>query len=313
MVTLRRILVGVELYPKRPEVTPGARNALTQATWLARETGAELLLVHSTWRDGDVDDAGGEAIDPLSRLSAEALAALEAARVAAAGEGGEERRVELTLTPNRAWLAITRAVLAGGIDMVLVGKRDEAASEGRRLGTVASKLLRKCPGPVWVVKPEHDLVHRLVLAASDLTPVGDLAVVYAAFVAERHRCPLHVVHAYQVPMALQLEAARLSEERYQAELEALKARAQSLVDAVISATSFDGESVVHVGRNAPSAAIREAVEHLHPDLLVMGTVSRGGIAGLLVGNTAERLLDRVDCSLLTVKPEGFVSPIRGEQ
>ena len=62
-------------------------------------------------------------------------------------------------------------------------------------------------------------------------------------------------------------------------------------------------------RAVSSTAIREAVEHLHPDLLVMGTVSRGGLAGFLIGNTAERLLDRVDCSLLTVKPNEFVSPV----
>ncbi|HEX6885840.1 MAG TPA: universal stress protein, partial [Planctomycetota bacterium] len=43
--------------------------------------------------------------------------------------------------------------------------------------------------------------------------------------------------------------------------------------------------------------------------LVMGSVSRGGIAGLLLGNTAERLLDRVSCSLLTIKPQDFVSPV----
>ena len=42
----------------------------------------------------------------------------------------------------------------------------------------------------------------------------------------------------------------------------------------------------------------------------MGTMSRGGVAGLLVGNTAERLLDKVECSLLTIKPEDFVSPVR---
>jgi universal stress protein E len=55
--------------------------------------------------------------------------------------------------------------------------------------------------------------------------------------------------------------------------------------------------------------IREAVNHLDPDLLVMGTISRAGLAGVLIGSTAERLLDRVDCSILAVKPEDFVSPV----
>jgi hypothetical protein len=46
------------------------------------------------------------------------------------------------------------------------------------------------------------------------------------------------------------------------------------------------------------------------DLIVMGTVSRAGIAGLLISNTAEKILQQVDCSMLTVKPEGFFTPIK---
>lgn len=306
MINIRQILVGVELHPRRPEVTLGSLNALRQASWLAGEQGAELLLLHSTWRDGD--DDGDAAGDPGKRLSEEARAAIDEAVKEAAGEGAE-RPARLVVTSERPWLAITRAVLRGEADLVVIGKRDEESTDGRNLGSVAVKLLRKCPGPVWVVKPEHDLVHKLVLSATDLSAVGDEAVNHGAFVAERASANLHVVHAYQIPMSLQLAGSRMSEDEYQTELDGLKSRAQARIDELISESSFDGESVVHVGRNSPSLAIREAVEHLHPDLLVMGTVSRGGIAGFLVGNTAEKLLDRVDCSMLTVKPEDFVCPV----
>ena len=46
-----------------------------------------------------------------------------------------------------------------------------------------------------------------------------------------------------------------------------------------------------------------------PDLLVMGSLSRGGRAGVLVGETAERLVARLDCSMLVLKPDDFVSPV----
>jgi len=52
------------------------------------------------------------------------------------------------------------------------------------------------------------------------------------------------------------------------------------------------------------------VEHQHIDLLVMSTVSRTGIAGFLIGNNAERLLDAVRCWLLLMKPEALASPVR---
>ena len=50
-------------------------------------------------------------------------------------------------------------------------------------------------------------------------------------------------------------------------------------------------------------------QHLAADLIALGTVGRSGIKGLLLGNTAEKVLGTCDCSILTVKPDGFVSPI----
>lgn len=55
----------------------------------------------------------------------------------------------------------------------------------------------------------------------------------------------------------------------------------------------------------PEVAAREQV-----DLIVMGTVARVGLEGYFIGNTAETVLNRVACSVLTIKPEGFVSPIK---
>ena len=41
----------------------------------------------------------------------------------------------------------------------------------------------------------------------------------------------------------------------------------------------------------------------------MGTVGRSGIPGLIIGNTAEKVINGIDCSLLAVKPAGFVTPV----
>jgi nucleotide-binding universal stress UspA family protein len=59
------------------------------------------------------------------------------------------------------------------------------------------------------------------------------------------------------------------------------------------------------GRLIPELATAKEVK-----LIVMGTVSRTGIAGLLIGNTAEKILSQVDCGVLAVKPDGFVTPVR---
>ncbi len=45
------------------------------------------------------------------------------------------------------------------------------------------------------------------------------------------------------------------------------------------------------------------------DLIVMGTVARTGIPGLIIGNTAESVLSQISCSVLAVKPPDFVTPV----
>ncbi len=66
----------------------------------------------------------------------------------------------------------------------------------------------------------------------------------------------------------------------------------------------------HLPKDMDAAkAIVKLTKNKAIDLLVMGTVCRTGLAGFLIGNTAEKVLSEVNCSVLTVKPEGFVTPV----
>ncbi|MFT5052495.1 MAG: universal stress protein E [Chlamydiales bacterium] len=306
MYDFKEILVGLDLLPRGKALTPGSQKALDQAIWLAKRSGGRLTLIHSAWSDTYVDPISGGAQVVHEGLSTAGASTLAASEVYAREQGVS---AESRVVDERLWVAMIHAVLRGNGDCVVVGKRNQEEGSGRRLGSVATKLLRKCPCPVWVVRPEHDLVHRLVLAATDLTPVGDEAVHAAAYVASSGECDLHVVHAYQIPLELQMESANLTEDEYTDRVDKIRKAGQARIEACLEGIDLGFEPHVHVRRNNPSIAIREAVEHLHPDLLVMGTLSRSGIPGLLVGNTAERLLDRVDCSILAIKPRDFVSPI----
>ena len=67
---------------------------------------------------------------------------------------------------------------------------------------------------------------------------------------------------------------------------------------------------VHMLNGDPGQVIPRLVAKEKIDLLVMGTIARTGVPGLLIGNTAERMLQAVDCSVLAIKPRDFVSPVR---
>lgn len=66
---------------------------------------------------------------------------------------------------------------------------------------------------------------------------------------------------------------------------------------------------LHQVEGDPYKRIPEVVAEQGIGLLVMGTVCRTGIAGFLIGNIVEEVLNQVGCSVMTVKPDGVVTPV----
>jgi universal stress protein E len=161
---------------------------------------------------------------------------------------------------------------------------------------------------VWAVKAGSDAIPTRILAASDAAEVGARVVRYAGFLAEQLQAELHVAHAIQLPMTVQVrgvETEHQFERRRSAEL-------VEMFEAQLAEGGFTGQAAYELGITAPTKAIMKVVARFDPDLVIMGTIGRKGVAGVLVGNTAERLLQRLDCSLLTLKPEDFVCPVEAE-
>jgi universal stress protein E len=59
----------------------------------------------------------------------------------------------------------------------------------------------------------------------------------------------------------------------------------------------------------PINGILDAVEQSHCAIIVMGAVSRTGFKRLLIGNTAERMLDDLRCDILVMKSSKFHSRV----
>ena len=85
----------------------------------------------------------------------------------------------------------------------------------------------------------------------------------------------------------------------------------SELDKLMETVEIEGASVhMHLPRSQEiSESIVSLTKSKKFDLLVMGTVCRTGVAGFIIGNTAEKVLNKVDCSVLAVKPEGFITPV----
>jgi len=302
MEPIRNLLLALDLDAQSQSLSPGSRLAADQALRVAAATGARLRLFHSNAADEAWDAKENAYVDAPHGLLASGRDALEAVG-AECRAAGVEAAIELSEEP--AWQGIIRCVVRDSMDCVISGKRNQAESGGPKIGSVAMKLLRKCPCPVWVAKPGVAAAPRRLLAATDLSPVGVRVVSWATFVAQLFDADLHVVHSFQLPFDVQWQGDEAVAEFERHE----RAGRRRRLEEQVAETKFPGDVHYYVGLTSPSRAVLACNERIDPDLVVMGTVSRGGIAGLLVGNTAERLLSRLDCSLLTVKPDDFICPV----
>lgn len=218
-------------------------------------------------------------------------------------------RVEVIVDVGKPALAIIQRVLSQGHDLVVVN------DAGYPMSPLVKRLLRKCPCPVWVIEPTRNRTPR-VLAAVNPHPgeeeLNRTILELAASMVDRYGGDLHVVHAWSLyseepegtvfnfTPAITAEALRA---------ETLAASQQALDELLASGTYADAPWNVHLVEGPAEHVIPELVREHGIDLLVMGTIARSGYKGIVIGNTAERVLDEVRCSVMAVKPAGFVSPI----
>ena len=211
---------------------------------------------------------------------------------------------------------ITRRVLTGKHDLV-VKTADGDSKAGRLFGSVARSLLRTCPCPVWLLKPEMHGEFDQVLAAIDVDADDEThrklnadILEFAGAIAKRDSANLHVVSVWDLWMEQALRRRAGDAEVDQA-LVKREARVRRDLDQILHAPCVDANKIeIHLRRGPAANNIFAVAEEVEADLIVMGTVCRTGVAGFLIGNTAESLLSRVTCSVLAVKPPGFQSPVR---
>jgi nucleotide-binding universal stress UspA family protein len=217
------------------------------------------------------------------------------------------------------FVEIIREVLRNEHDLVMVTAEGWGVLREKLFGSTTMHLMRKCPCPVWVIKPSPSEWHTRILAAVDPNPLDEerhalniKIMDLATSLARRQQSELVVVHTWTFPVEGALRSAqsvRSSEvERWVRDTRDKHRRwlagllqPHALEDLKHQVYMLKGEA----GRLIPELAVEKEVE-----LIVMGTVSRTGVAGLFIGNTAEKILRRVDCSVLAVKPDEFITPVR---
>lgn len=217
-----------------------------------------------------------------------------------------ETRVLMGATSTR----LIEQVHSGGHDLVMRLTKGVHSRRTGFLGSTGLRLLRHCPCAVWLVKPEQLPKPTQILAAVDVgstdhahRALNGTILETAASIAAAEDCLLDVLFVWTI-YGENVLREHLKPEEFSDLQRTTEADHQRAMDETLRAAGVALQPArIHLLRGDASHEIPRFVEGSRTDLLVMGTVARHGAAGWLLGNTAERVFDHVNCSLLAIKPQ----------
>jgi universal stress protein E len=309
MSAIRRILVAVK------DLQARSMPAVLKAAQLARAYGAKLELFHALSEPVYADaftlySQGLPALEQQARQ--QALRRLETV-------ADRLRTHSISVSSAAEWdfpayEAIVRQALRVRADLIVVGPHPGTHKAPWLLRLTDWELVRVSPLPLLLVRNPRAYRHPAVLAAIDPTHAyakplqldREILKLGEATASGLHGT-LHAVHAYSVLPVAGIAPATLTpgawrEVERQAERSASEGFERALRPVRVPRTRR------YLFASNPIDAITEAARRSRSAIVVMGAVSRSGIKRLVIGNTAERILDVLSCDVLVVKPDGF--PVR---
>jgi nucleotide-binding universal stress UspA family protein len=178
-------------------------------------------------------------------------------------------------------------------------------------------LLRKCPCPVWTHRGHLWKGAIRILAAVSASDSADASagldrkiLNYASGLNSILGGKLHVIHCWKGYMESVLNSPRFSSEEKARYLEYENRQSESRFSEILGSTTLPDDVKTKIVYGDPGEVIPKYAQEQMMDIVVMGSVARVGIPGLLVGNTAEKIVGKIESSVFSIKPDGFVSPVK---
>lgn len=307
---LKRILVAIADCESRKSA------ALAKAAAIASRTGATVTLFHSLYSP----EIAGEGLLGPDTLERDIEAAVRARKellgkaAAALADDGIETRVRVRWD-YPVHESIVREALREKTDLVVAESHRHTRLARAVLSNTDWQLIRLCPCPVLFVKTARPYDRARILAAVDpmhshakpaALDAGILAM--ANGLAQAFNGLLHAVHVYRfatpftsgvlmepVPLPVNVSARQLE-------------RIRGRFDAVVRKYGLP-ERRRHLRAGSAALELPAIAKRIGAGVVVMGAISRSGLKRLFVGHTAERVIDRLACDVLVLKPPGFRTPV----
>ncbi len=212
------------------------------------------------------------------------------------------------------FIEIVKQAHESSCSMVMIDSYRRAKKQACQRGSNTLSLMRKSEIPIWSISKEPRKISNVV-AAVDLTnqeyqqfntKLVSLAVEFCSQIGAN----LTFCHAWKLESEdflrdwsryAEIDIALLSQKMRDERLERLNQIVKPYInDPTIQVQMLEGE---------PKEVLPQYVTDNDVDLVILGSMSRTGISGFVMGNTAESMINQLCCSVITLKPDSFKSPI----
>ena len=308
MKRFKRILVATDT---RHEQHP----IVDEAAKIAKFNGASIKIIDIvppfSWLSRYATEDHEHLSDLIKEEKEEKVSAL-AAKVRLQGV-----EVECKVIGGKPSTEIIREVIRGEHDLLMAVSKGSTSTSDDYFGRTAHRLLRQCPCAVWLVSPDSTSTIKHILGCVDTSSrkpmdmeLNDKILELSKSTGQYHEAAWSILHAWSMEDESVLSARLKPEQLAEYESEEQRYHEENL-DNFLEQYDLSSESNnVHLVKGLTPETIEAFVSEKAVDLLVLGTVARSGLGGFFIGNTAEEILDRVNCSVLALKPYQFKSSIK---
>jgi universal stress protein E len=299
--------------------TSTEQPAMRRAAWLARNVGAELELFVSYYNQYLSGDRFFDS-PSLEKARLEVIAA-------------QEKYLEELAEPLRSsglivrtaatwdhplYEGIVRHAVAVGADIVFKDTHHHSALTRTLFTNTDWNLLRTCPVPLWLVKPQEIADQPVFMAAIDPmnehdkpAALDDQILVLSKMLAEKSNGAVHAFHSYDpriivatgtanmyIPVSLPLDEIE----------EQMREEHEKRFNEITEFYGLDDQNA-HLVSGLTHEELPLMANKFDADVIVMGAVARNRLKRIFIGATAERVLEHLPCDLLIIKPDWFHTPV----
>lgn len=285
----------MSLYKKLFVVIDPTRDeqpALERATVIGQKSKGRVTAFSAIYKH--IDEMG-EANSRKSGKQAELKAWKEkVAAIAAPCKAKGLKMQQATYWTSDWYSAVSRAAMRAEADLVIKSTFRHGKLQRLLHSTSDFTIMRHSPSPVLLVRERKSFSGKVILAALDIESkdeghigLNNAVMKHAHQMSEFTGLPLHVIAA--TSRKPDFSHLLVGEEPHPDGDEATLAHA------------FEVErSHFHIVRGDAKRVIPEQAFALKADIVVLGVSKRSGAQGVLVGTTAQKILDKLDCGVLAV-------------